>query len=325
MLQIIAVIVVIIALGKVFSFLELLDDFFPRPLQIVTAIITFIAFLFYSIPGAVVAFIICSVFSILLGFLLHTGGEIFIHLSRIVGRSTLLVTGVLCVLGYFAFSWPGVFVIAVLGIGISLLTQQIAKAGRHISHTIEVHDQEKTKKAQIQQQTAHEKAVQENERALQEELEKNCGWLGYTNSKKWHEKLSNYANKEYATSFDTITENFAIQKELQNITQNETWFTPFLEYIVAHPAGSTPTKLLNEVHCPQLYVTHHTPNKILLQKQLTACTKAKSGDVPALLKKQPLSGYDEPLYLPTRYAQKLYGQNVVPEESHQMELSFEDL
>jgi len=325
MLQVIAVIVVLILLGKAFAFLEMIEDFFPRPLQIVTAIITVIAFFVYSIPGAVIACIVCSAISIALGFLLHAGSQVFAHMSKIVGPSTLLVTSVLCVLGYFAFSWAGVFVIAAVGISISLAVQQIAKAGRHITHTLEVHDKEKTKTALINQQTAHKKAILENERALKEELENHCRWLGFMDATSWHKKLPNYVDKEYTTSFDAITQNFAKQMEQQNITQNEDWFAVFMEYIIAHPAGITRTKLLNEVHCPQLAATHSTPNAVLLQRQLTVCTKRKSADVPALLKEQPLANYDEPLYLPTDYAKKLYGATSIAEGSHQIELSFDEL
>lgn len=325
MLQLIAVIVGLVILGKLFSFMELIEDFFPMPLQIFTAIVTVIAFFVYSIPGAVIAFIVCSVISVLIGLLLAAGGTVAVHMAQIVGPSTLLVTGVLCTLGYFAFSWIGVFVIAAVGIGISLAVQQVARAGKHITKTLEAHDQEKTKAALINRQTVHEQAVLNNDRDLMEELEKNCRWLGFTNAKSWHQKLSNYASKEYTDSFDAITQNFAKQMEHQNITQNGEWFEPFMKYIVAHPAGTTRTKMLSEVHCPQLAATHATPDEVLLQKQLTIATKAKSGDVPALLKEQPLSDYDEPLYLPTSYAMKLYSQDDNSEEKCRVELSFDEL
>lgn len=219
----------------------------------------------------------------------------FEGLSDAVGKNTLLITGILCVISFFAFSWIGVLIVAALGIGGSYLLQKTRE-------TLREHDANARKTAQINQQTSLQNAQHNNQLALQEELDKNCRWLGEMTPSKWKEKLPNYASKSYETSFEQITSNFAKQMEQQMILQNDDWFTPFMEYIVNKEATS-PIKLLNEVNCPQLKITHSTSNLELLTKRLDRATQRISDDVPPLLTKMP-SG----IYRPTRYANERFGK-----------------
>lgn len=260
---------------------------------------------------------------IILGALMN----LFEFLSDKIGKTTVVIVLVLDVIAYFAGSLRTVFIVTVIGIGISLLVRQIGKAGQHISNTIENHDKEKKKIAQINQNTQLSREAHENEAALQAELNANCRWLGYMDVQAWSIKLPNYKSKRYLKSFEEITQNFAKQMEQQNITQNDDWFQPFLMYIIEHPQGGTITKMLNEVKCPQLNITHSTPDKELLYERLERGTKRVSKDVPPLFLERSLSEINEPLFVPTKYALKLYTSNVEDSQeiSHTEEINFNDL
>lgn len=224
--------------------------------------------------------------------------HIYETLSDAVGPITVVITLILCVIAYFAYSWIGVLVVAIGGLGVAYLLKQARYA-------LEKHDESRRETAKINKDTQQAQAMQENEFALREELDKNCRELGCMNAEEWERKLPNYKNKLYQSSFDSITKNFAQQMEQQEILQNDDWFQPFFQYIL-NKNQATPTKLLSEVSCPQLNITHITPDLQLLKAQLKKYTKRVSEDVPALLKEQPVA-LSEPLYVPTKYAKQIKG------------------
>lgn len=263
--------------------------------------------MWYIIIGLVVVGVIWSILS-----------SIYENLSSAVGSKTVIITLVLCVVAFFAFSWVGVLIVAVCGLGIAFFLKKTGQA-------IVTHDRSKKETAQIYQASKKEQAAQQNEYALRQELDKNCRWLGYMNSMMWASKLPNYKDKLYQTSFDTITTNFARQMEQQNILQSNAWFQPFFQYILNHPAGTTPTKLLNEVNCPQLQITHITPTVKLIEAELKKGTKRISKDVPPLYEEHSLNGMNENLYVPTRYALYTYGSRSGSNEIHKQEISIDDL
>ncbi len=228
----------------------------------------------------------------------------------------------ICIIAFFAYSWIGVLavIIAVVAIGL------VAVAGMFVKDTVHEHDIHKKQTAEINRKTQQDITVRKNDADLQEELNKNCRWLGFMDSAMWKQKLPNYCNKVYSSSFDAITSNFAAQMERQNITQNDQWFHPYLMYCIDHPQGTTATKMLNEVVCQQLYVTHSTPNGRLLTGRLMQATRRVSKDVPPLLKEVPIDGMKENLFVPTKYALKLYGkENNSENRFHQEEMNFDDL
>lgn len=231
--------------------------------------------------------------------------SIFEYLSELVGGTQrLIIIIVVLVAAFLAFSWVGVFAIVVLAVAIRLLSS----VGREIKSVIEKHDEES------------------NDKILMKELEKNCKWLGEMNSEKWKEKLPNYVGRKYSTSFEEITENFARQLEQQNILQSDEWFEPYKRYVVEHDGGATVTKMLNEVNCPQLQITHITQNGDLINTLLMRGTKKKSEDVPALFDKTFINEMNEYLYKPTRYLLKLYNRDCSSYQAvHREEIDFDNL
>lgn len=195
----------------------------------------------------------------------------------------------------------------------------------YIRETLEKHDRNKKETAKINYTTQVRRELFENEKALVDELNMNCRWLGYMNGEMWKRKLANYAEKEYTSSFNEITENFARQMEQQYITQNDEWFKPYLSYIISHPQGATPIKMLNEVQCPQFNATHVTSNIDLLKRRLKQGTQRVSKDVPPLFEEIPLAEFKDFLYVPTKYAVKLYGNEEQKGFDKKEEISFSDL
>ncbi len=187
------------------------------------------------------------------------------------------------------------------------------------------HSQNKKEIAENNLKTQKSKEAHDNEVALKRELEQNCKWLGYTNDTVWKRKLPNYVNKKYETSFESITNNYADQIERQNITNNDDWFRPFIEYLVKH-GGCTPVKMLNEVNCPQLKATHSTPNVELLTARLEEGTKDINEEVKAIFNKVPME--NGILYEPTRYLLHREGADAATSNGgHQDsdEIDFDDL
>jgi len=243
--------------------------------------------LVYIVIAIIVIWIICVII-----------GKIkdgIVALSGAVGPITLIITAILCVIAYFAFSWIGVLIVAAIGLGVSFI---LRKSGQALAE----HDKRKKEAAVIKKETKQMDIRHRNQLALQEELSKNCKWLGEMNAEKWKMKLPNYVNLEYDTSFEMITGNFAKQIEEENILQNDDWFNAYLDYIVKNGKGFSVIQLLNRVACPQMQMTHITPTATMLKAKLDQSTKRISDDVPALLQ---LNAGET--YWPTRYAQNRYG------------------
>ena len=263
--------------------------------------------------------IIIVVVLIVLGIL----GSVYETLADAIGGVTVVVTLILCVIAFFAFGWKGVLIVASFGIGGAFLAVKF-------SETLREHDGKIKETAEINKKTQEETAVENNEKALKEELDKNCRWLGFMNKEMWRKKLPNYCNIKYSTNFDTITHNFAVQIEKQNITQNDDWFNLFIMYCVNHPQGATAAKMLQEVNCQQLRATHETPNNQLLKDRLEKGTHGVNMDVPALFKtimvRDANSGECDYIYTPSEYAKKMYSNdNTSTAESHKNEINFNDL
>lgn len=249
---------------------------------------------------------------------------IFEKLANVVGGAgTLIAIIVILAIAYFAFSWRGVFGV----IGAAILIALFSSAGTFISNTVKTHDKEMKETAKIKQKTQNSKEIHDNDIALRNELEMNCRWLGFMSEQMWMTKLPNYVGKKYSTSFADITKNFATQMEHQNIRQNDEWFQPFLMYVIAHPQGTTVTKMLNEVSCPQFHATHVTPNGDILNTRMVKGTKRVSRDVPPLFEELFIKEINESVFAPTKYALDLYGTGSSSSEtmSHKEEIDFDDL
>lgn len=231
------------------------------------------------------------------------------------GWGWVITTAILCIGAFLLWELTGLFI--VLG---------ICFAAGFISMGIKNTSVRNRATADINRQTQQEMQKNQNDSALVNELNSNCGYLGFMTSDMWAAKLPNYANCQYTTSFSNITTNFAKQMEKQYITNNKNWFEPFIMYIVSHPQGSTTTKMLNETLCPALQITHSTPDLDLLHAALDEGTKRVSDDVPPLFEIVSLSN-GEILFKPTKYAQKRYGNlnsSSAPVQS-QNEINFDDL
>lgn len=250
--------------------------------------------------------------------------SLFSKLAELVGGSgPLIVIIVILVIAYLAFKWTGVLVVIALPfVGVAL-----SEAGKFIKREVKQHDQRAKETAQIIQKTQSDKLAHDNDTSLMQELNQNCYWLGCMNEEKWKKKLPNYVQRQYSTSFEAITTNFAKQLEQQQIRQNDNWFEPFKQYVLAHPGGSTVTKMLHEVNCPQLKMTHITPDGDLVNTWLMKGTKRVSQDVPPLFRSTFIREMNENVFTPTEYLKKLYGADASAEQpvSQVEEINFDDL
>lgn len=238
----------------------------------------------------------------------------------------IIVIAILIILIKFGL-WPYALAVAAVGIVGGIIISLIKNAGKYVGDQVAQHDRMKKETAQIYQKTQEDQQMHTNDKALMDELSKNCYWLGYMSDAMWLKKLPNYANKQYTSSFKTITRNFAKQIEQQHILQNDDWFEPFKLYILNHPGGATVTKMLHEVNCPQLKMTHSTPDGDLLNTRLVKGTKSANKDVPALFSATFIKEMNESVFTPTKYLKSLYGDHdSEPQEvKHVTEISFDDL
>lgn len=254
--------------------------------------------------------------------------SLFEWLSDLVGGAgELIVIIIILVASFLVGSWAGVLAVAAIAAIGYIIVKLFGKAGKYVGDRLEQHDKSKKETAHINQKTQADKQMHNNDAALMEELSKNCYWLGYMSEEMWFEKLPNYANRQYSTDFRTITSNFAKQIEQQHILQNSDWFEPFKLYVLNHPGGSTVTKMLHEVNCPQLKMTHLTPDGDLLNTWLVRETQKANKDVPALFSSTFIKEMNESVFTPTAYLQKLYGGNNdgFQEVNHATEFDFDDL
>lgn len=213
---------------------------------------------------------------------------------------------------------------AICAVGYAVV-KLIEKAVKYVGNQVEQHDKSQKEQAEIYQKTQTDIQKHNNDAALMEELSKNCSTLGYMNDDMWRKKLPNYVNRQYSTDFSTITGNFAKQIEQQHILQNDDWFEPFKLYVLKTPA--TVTKLLHEVDCAQLKMTHVTPDGDLLNTWLVKGTEKTNKDVPALFKKEFIKDMNEYLFTPSEYLKNLYGDNNggTEKSNHYTEINYEDL
>lgn len=244
--------------------------------------------------------------------------NIFAWLADLVGGPVQLIAIIaVFTVAFLAFSWVGVFcviAIALLGFGILM-----------VSAMLDEHDKRAKEVAKEQHKMQSEKIIHSNDSALMKELETGCMYLGYMDEKKWGEKLPNFRNRQYSTSFQEITSNFAKQVEFQNIWQNDDWFEPYKLYVLDHPAGSTVTKMLAEVDCPALKMTHSVEDGDLINTMFQRGTVRKSKDVPPLFNATFIEDANEYLYTPTAYLQRLYAKKTDATEKHTEEINFDDL
>ena len=238
----------------------------------------------------------------------------------------LTIIGLIIVLSVFGLWLYALGFVAICAVGYAIV-KLLGKAGKYVGDQVEQHDKNQKETAKINQKIQADKQMHTNDAALMEELSKNCYWLGYMNDEMWLKKLPNYAGKQYSTDFRTITSNFAKQIEQQHIIQNNDWFEPFKLYILNHPGGSTVTKMLHEVNCPQLKMTQSTPDGDMLNTWLVRGTQKANKDVPALFSSTFIKEMNESVFTPTPYLQKLYGRNNegTQEVNHATEISFDDL
>lgn len=269
--------------------------------------------MWYIIGGLIILGIIVAVFRWLADLVGGAGPLIVI----------IIVLVVLSVLGLWPYAL-GFAAICTIGYAIVKL---FGKVGKYVGDQVEQHDKSQREIAQINQKMLADEQMHKNDVALMEELSKNCYWLGHMSDDMWIKKLPNYVNRQYSTDFRTITSNFAKQIEQQHILQNDDWFEPFKLYVLKHPGGATVTKMLHEVNCPQLKMTHSTPDGDLLNTWLVRGTQKANKDVPALFSSTYIKEMNESVFTPTPYLQKLYGGNNYDsqEVNHATEINFDDL
>lgn len=253
--------------------------------------------------------------------------SIIAWLAEEVGGMLPLIGIVVLIIVLSVFDlWPYALKFAAICTVGYAIVKLLEKAGKYVGNQVEQHDKSQKEQAKIYQKTQTDMQKHNNDVALMEELSKNCYWLGYMNDDMWRRKLPNYVNRQYSTDFSTITKNFAKQIEQQHILQNNDWFEPFKLYVLKHQ-GATVTKMLHEVNCPQLKMTHATPDGDLLNTWLVRGTQKANRDVPALFSSTFIKEMNEYVFAPTPYLRKLYEDNNGETEkvNHATEMDFDDL
>lgn len=218
--------------------------------------------------------------------------------------------------------------VLVIALIIQVGIQVVIKIVKLIGNAIDRNAEKNNQTAKLKQETSVIQLYKKFQGQLHDELENNCKRLGYMNLNRWQKKLPNYVEKDRSLNineFDDTVHNFAVQQEEQNITQNGNWFKPFESYIIEHPQGSTLTKLIKEVSCPALLLTHVTPDRKLVAKRLEKGCKKISEDVPAVFEKVPMQNGDEFLYIPSKYLLHREGKDSSLKPAVQTEISFDDL
>ena len=156
------------------------------------------------------------------------------------------------------------------------------------------------------------------QKQLYKKLNKQCTKLGCMDIDKWRKVLSFYAERDEKfniNEFDKIVESFTTQQEYRNIEKNDNWFIPFEKYLLTHQNGATIAKMMNEVKCKALRMTHKTNDENLIRERLEADCKRKGIDVPALFEKIELKDTGECLYKPTAYLLHKYKKDTISNKS----------
>ena len=254
----------------------------------------------------------------------------FSFLSDLVGGSHVLVPLIILILvSFFVFSWSGVLIILLLFTLYRLAKNFATNANEakiKAAETNKLAAEDKKQAAEIHRVTELNKQAAINDESLKNELMNNCQQLGEMDKQKWREKLPNYVDLNYSSSFDEIVNNFARQIEQQKILSNIEWFEVFKEYIAKHPNGVTITKMLNEVSCPVFQYTHTKKNGDLLYTLVERGTEKRGIDIPPLFNKGPkIEEANEHIYTPTSYLLKQYRNTEEASVSNAQEMNFDDL
>ena len=148
------------------------------------------------------------VIGILVIGLLSWLGEKFIGFMEVyvelLGRKSVIIILILSILAFFIGSFPGAIMMMICGTIVGYIGKSIA----NFAHERNI------EKLQIEEQkriTEKLRETHENDIILKNVLQSTCTHLGYMPPKEWEKKLGNYKNKEYTTSFEEITQNFAKQ------------------------------------------------------------------------------------------------------------------
>lgn len=104
-----------------------------------------------------------------------------------------------------------------------------------------------------------------NEENFNDYLKKHCMQCGYMDEERWNRRLSWwYKVLPYESSFEEITENFAVSVEKEYIENDEElkWLDPIVHYLTEQVIADIAE--LERVPNPYLNYTHYTPNAKLI-------------------------------------------------------------
>ena len=135
---------------------------------------------------------VLGILSVIVEKLIEVSGFVVENLGG--GWRTFILV-VASVIGFLAMSWRGILIVFVVYAAFIWLLKAGVFIGKSVNTKL---DQDK------------KNFLQNNEDELRKELEVNCKWLGYMNSEMWAQKLPNFAEKEYISSFDSIVSGFAV-------------------------------------------------------------------------------------------------------------------
>jgi hypothetical protein len=142
-----------------------------------------------------------------------------------------------------------------------------------------------------------------NELALKQYLQNNCKGCGYMDSERWKLLLPEFAGKNYISSFENVTSDFAKSIEIQYISKaKDEWMQPVIEYLTKN--GMADIFELTQVSNPLLKYTHYTSDALLIDRELEKLCKIARKDGKKMLDKIKLERED---------VQKLYpwlGKNI---------------
>lgn len=123
---------------------------------------------------------------------------------------------------------------------------------------------------------------------LKKHLEEYCLKCGYMDNLSWKKLLPDFASKQYITSFQQITDEFA--KQVQSIyidhAEGLPWLQPVTDYLSKNIMADVYE--LSKISNPGLEYTHRTPDAKLIREGMDRLSVAMEKEGKKLIQRVPL-------------------------------------
>uniref|UniRef100_UPI003FEF5DAC hypothetical protein n=1 Tax=Gemmiger formicilis TaxID=745368 RepID=UPI003FEF5DAC len=146
-----------------------------------------------------------------------------------------------------------------------------------------------------------DKIKENNEKEFNQYLEKHCRSMGRLTTKQWADKLPQFANRIYTTSFPFITDNFAkhVEADFFENSKNLSWVDPYVNYLKTNIMATVYE--LEKVSNSAMQTTHYSPDGKLIYDALSGLQKYKKINGAAVLEKVQLDPDAVKQLLPTSF------------------------